>query len=260
MVNRNSSNGRGKSARSYREELVALRDRWHCKQHPFYIALSEGKLDLPVMAQMMAQHYHHVQRVLPSFALSISKCPPAHHEAGLFFLENLVEESGLIGLDKGHEAHDHMELILDFCRAAGMSKADVQNTEIMPAWRARSSYYVQLAHEETTVVYLAVLSCLEGQEYGIHRERSIPGFIKHYGFTRGDPAIKFFTEHPEADAQHSRRQLAIVDKFVTTHEVRMRVKKLSETAVKLRWASFNDLYRYGVLRQTDPLPPGIRAG
>lgn len=245
------------STEAFRAELLAIRTRWHCKNHPFYRALHDGTLDLRVMGEMMAQHYHHVRRVLPSFAISYARCPPEHRDAAVFFLENLAEEAGIRGLHGSDDAQDHMDLILAFCRAAGLSEADVVGAERLPAWRARTGYYEDVAREEPTILYLAMLACLEGQEVEINTERTIPGLTRHYGFRRDDPAIRFFTEHAEADAEHSRRQLAIVDKYVTSPELRARALALAETAVKLRWASFNDLYRYGVLRQTDPLPPEI---
>lgn len=247
------------STADFRDQLLSIREKWHCKNHPFYIALHEGKLDLKVMGQMMAQHYHHVRRVLPSFALSYAKCPDEHVDAGKFFLENLAEEAGVMGLHGSEDAHDHMDLIMAFCAHVGLSRDDVVSAEPLPAWRARTSYYEIVAREEPTVIYLAMLACLEGQEVGINTERTIPGFTGPYGFAIDDPVIEFFTEHAEADAEHSRRQLEIVDKYVTTPELRASALYHAERSVKLRWASFNDLYRYGVLGEKDPLPPGVAA-
>ena len=91
------------------ESVVLLREAWHTKDHPFYIEFSEGQIGLPAMAALMAQHYQHVSRCLPSFGLIYYKSPL---EARSFALQNLAEEEGLAaGPGTGREPHDHMELI-----------------------------------------------------------------------------------------------------------------------------------------------------
>ena len=241
----------------FRDELLAIRERWHCKNHPFYVALHEGRLELAVMGRMMAQHHHHVRRAMRSFAVSYARCPDDHWEAATFLLENLAEEAGIVGLHGSADGHDHTELIMAVCARAGLSREQVEATEPLPAWRARTSWYVQVANEEPTILYLAMLSCLEGQEVDIHNMRTIPGLTERYGFAIEDPAIRFFTEHAEADVEHSRRQLLIVDKFVTTPDLQSRARMLAERAVRLRWAGFSELYRTDVLGERDPLPPGM---
>ena len=91
------------------EDIVALREVWHTKEHPFFIEFSEGRFGLEPLGKLMAQHYQHVIRVLPSFGHIYAKAPP---ESRRFILENLAEEEGLIaGPGEDRTPHDHMELI-----------------------------------------------------------------------------------------------------------------------------------------------------
>ena len=67
-------------------EVVALRNKWHTKDHPFFVEFHEGKIGLDALGALMAQHYQHVDRVLPSLGVAIFK---ATGEARKFMIENL---------------------------------------------------------------------------------------------------------------------------------------------------------------------------
>ena len=75
------------------QDIVALREVWHTKDHPFFVEFSQGKFGLEPLGRLMAQHYQHVIRALPSFGHIYAKAPP---EGRRFILENLAEEEGLI--------------------------------------------------------------------------------------------------------------------------------------------------------------------
>ena len=101
-------------------EIVALRETWHTKNHPFYLGFHDGTVGLEAMAKLMAQHYQHVLRALPSFGLIYAKSPP---DGRRFILENLAEEEGLVaGPGEDREPHDHTELIFRYCRWACMNE------------------------------------------------------------------------------------------------------------------------------------------
>ena len=244
---------------SYGEEaakgVVALREAWHTKDHPFYLDFFHGKIGLEPMAKLMAQHYQHVRRVLPSLGVVYYKSPP---EARRFVLENLAEEEGMIaGPGEGRESHDHMELIFRFCRAAGMMDEEVKATEQLPSWRARSYFYLNTVHDAPPGVILAMQCTQEGQQPAINAERTLPAFRKFHGYALESPEIEFFTEHEVADADHSSRQLQLVEKLITSAEERDQALEVAETQVKTRWACMNDLYRTVVMGQSDPLPKGV---
>ncbi|MEC7489969.1 MAG: iron-containing redox enzyme family protein [Pseudomonadota bacterium] len=239
------------------EGIVAIRETWHTKDHPFYIGFSEGEIGLKQMAALMAQHYQHVLRALPSFGIIYYKSPP---EAREFILENLAEEEGLVaGPGEDREPHDHMELIFRFCRAAGMTEDEVKTTEQLPAWRARSYYYLNVVHDMPIGVILAMQCTQEGQQPAINGERTLPAFQKFHGYTLQSPEIEFFTEHYIADADHSSRQLQLVEKLITSPELRDQAMEVAETQVKTRWACMNDIYRATVLGYQDPMPDKVPA-
>src|SRR5882724_10003665 len=191
------------------ERILAIRDRWHTKRHPFFLAFGEGKLPLKALGRYQALHYHFVSRALASFGLLYAR---GYHfeEVRKMIAENIAEEEGLKAIpEPGHEPHDHNELILRFCRAAGLSDEDVYNTKMPPAWWARSLYMYHTTATEPVGVILAMQTTQEGQMPGLISEVLLPAFESHYGFKRTAPAIEFFTEHDAADVEHSRRQIEL---------------------------------------------------
>jgi pyrroloquinoline quinone (PQQ) biosynthesis protein C len=239
------------------DKIVAVREKWHTKNHPFFVDFWKGKFGLKPVGQMMAQHYQHVLRVLPSQGYVVAKAPP---DGRRFALENLAEEEGIMaGPGEDRKPHDHMELIFRFCKFAGLSEKDVRTTRQLPAWRARSYFYINTAREEPFGVIVAMQSTQEGQQPALNGERMLPGFKKHFGLELEDPRIEFFAEHYIADADHSSRQIDLVAKHVTTEAMQKRALEVAETMVRTRWAGITECYRAYVLGEKDPLPKGIAA-
>jgi pyrroloquinoline-quinone synthase len=239
------------------ERIAAIRDRWHTKQHPFFRVFAEGKLPLKAMGRYQALHFHYVSLALPSFGLLYAR---AYHDVEVrkMVAENVAEEEGLKAIpQEGHAPHDHNELIFRFCRAAGLSDADVRAMKMPPAWWARSLYYYHTTATEPIGVVLAMQTTQEGQMPGLISEVLLPAFEKHYGFKRNAREIEFFTEHDAADVEHSRRQIELCAKNLGTEALEARALEVAEVACRLRWASISALYREEVLGEKEILPPGV---
>jgi pyrroloquinoline-quinone synthase len=239
------------------EQILAIRDRWHTKRHPFFQVFSEGKLPLKALGRYQALHYHFVSFAVRSFGLFYTRF---YHleDVRKMMAENLAEEEGFKAIPQpGHEPHDHNELIFRFCRAAGLSDQDVRNMKMPPAWWARSLYYYNAVATEPVGVVLAMQSTQEGQMPGLIGEVLLPAFEKHYNFKRTARAIEFFTEHDSADVEHSRRQSNLCARYLDTPELEARALKVAEEICELRWASISELYRSDVLGEKEILPPGV---
>jgi pyrroloquinoline quinone (PQQ) biosynthesis protein C len=240
------------------DRIVAIREQWHTKHHPFFRAFGEGKLPLSAMGRYLALHYHFVSFALRSFGLFYTRFYDLE-DVRKMMAENLAEEEGLKAIQQpGHEPHDHNELILRFCRAAGLSDADVRHMKLPPAWWARSLYYYNTVATEPVGVVLAMQSTQEGQMPGLISEVLLPAFEKHYGFKHGTPEIEFFTEHQAADVEHSQRQSILCSKYLDTPEFESRALVVAQEICELRWASISELYRFDVLGEKEILPPGYR--
>lgn len=237
------------------DQIVAIREKWHTKKHPFFRAMLDGSLPIKALGIYMAQHLKFVNKVVPSYGILVYRAPPDVRKA---MVENLAEEEGLQAIPKeGHVPHDHWDMINTFCHASGMTDAEIEDLEITPGWWARTLHYVHVTQEEPVGVVLAMQSTQEGQQVALNTEITIPSFEKHYGYGKDDPEIGFFVEHAEADLEHSTRQLDLAARYLDTPELQKRALEVCEEAVKLRWASTNDIYRKYVLQEDELLPEGI---
>jgi pyrroloquinoline quinone (PQQ) biosynthesis protein C len=108
--------------------ITAIRDKWHTKQHPMFRALAAGELNLRVHGIYMAQHAKYVRYGLEAFGHIYARGPG---DVRKMMVANMAEEEGLIGGNTEHGAHDHMQMIYDFCDAAGMTRDEVLNVEVV---------------------------------------------------------------------------------------------------------------------------------
>ena len=206
------------------ERILSIRDRWHTKRHPFFLAFGQGTLPLRALGRYQALHYHFVSRALASFGLLYAR---GYHfeEVRKMIAENIDEE--------------------------------VYNTKMPPAWWARSLYMYHTTATEPVGVILAMQTTQEGQMPGLIGEVLLPAFEKHYGFKRRAREIEFFTEHDAADVEHSRRQIELCGRHLDTPQLEKRALQVAEEICQLRWASISELYRSEVLGEKEILPPGV---
>ena len=239
------------------DEIVAIRERWHTKRHPFFQVLADGKLPLRALGVYMALHGKFVQQALASFGIVYARTI-AHEDVRKAIAENISEEEGFKAIPReGHTPHDHNELILRFCKAAGLSAEEVRSVKMTPVWWGRSLYYYQIGVQEPIGVVLAMQSTQEGQQPALNTEVVLPALSKHYGFAPGSPEIEFFTEHAAADVEHSKRQADLCARYLDNEALKARAREVAEQACTLRWASVTDLYRREYLAEKDILPPGL---
>src|SRR5437773_3155630 len=122
----------------------------------------------------MAMHWQFVQRALASFGILFTRTC-SQEDVRKMIVENLAEEEGLKAIPReGHVPHDHGELIFRFCRAAGLSEAEVRTMKMTPAWWGRSLHYYHTALHEPIGVVLAMQATQEGQQPAHNSEVVLP--------------------------------------------------------------------------------------
>ena len=241
-----------KSVSSTIDDIIAIRSRWHTKHHPLFTDLAAGELDLRVLGSYMAQHAKFVKIAYEAFGLIIVRAPK---DVQAIMIENLAEEEGLLAGPDG-EAHNHMQMIFDFCEAAGITREEVLGAEQTPAWWGRALHYRYVCETEPVGVALAMMSTQEGQQPELNGEITIPAFIKHYGYGRDAKEIRFFVEHELADVEHSNRQLELCARHLQDPAHQVRAREVAEEACRLRWAATTDTYRFEARGETDFPPSG----
>jgi pyrroloquinoline quinone (PQQ) biosynthesis protein C len=234
--------------------ITAVRDQWHTKRHPLFKTLATGELDLRVLGIYMAQHAKYVRYGLEAFGLLYAR---GASDVRKMLVENMAEEEGLIGGHGEQGPHDHMEMIYEFCAAAGLTRDEVLDVEMTPGWWGRALYYLNTARCEPVGVVLAMQFTQEGQMPALIGEVVLPALDEHYGFAREAPEVVFFAEHEVADEDHSRRQLELAAKYLDTPELCRRAEEVAADMCRLRWGCTTYTLRMEHLGQPDDLPPGI---
>jgi pyrroloquinoline quinone (PQQ) biosynthesis protein C len=235
---------------SLRERLLAIRERYHTKNHRFFDLWSAGRLDKRQMGYYLIQHSRMTRDGLRAYGLCWVKAPPDVQE---HILTNLAEETGTKALTAESEAVDHRSLIETWTSACGYTAAEVAAIESVPAAEAVRHHWMHVAHQYPWPVFLATMTVLESQEVGI-QSRVVPALLSHYGYAKGDPAIHFFEEHYEADQVHAERNLQFFDRHVHDRELWESCTEHAEGICKLRWHYMNEIYRHAVLGEGDELP------
>ena len=151
------------------DDIVSIRDRWHTKRHPMFRELAQGDLELRVLGIYMAQHGNFVKFAYQAFAAMVVR---ASADVQAMMIENLAEEQGLLAGPDG-EAHNHPQMISDFCNAAGLTADEIRSVKPTPSWWARQLHYRHVCENEPIGVALAMLSTQEGQQPELNAEVTI---------------------------------------------------------------------------------------
>lgn len=247
--------GMGGTSGRIGEQIIAIRDKWHTKKHPLFTTLASGELDIRILGIHQAMHAKFVVLALETFGLLYAR---GDAEIKKMCVENLAEEEGVIAQEiVGDQPHEHMQMLVDFCLAAGMTRQEFDDTEMLPSWWARTLYYRYIAEAEPLGVALAAFFTQEGQQPLLNHEITIPALTTHYGFERDDPAISFFVAHELADQEHSQRQLGLAGQRIHTAAEEAKALECAERLCQMRWASATEIYKRYHLGETDIMPDGV---
>ena len=129
---------------------------------------------------------------------------------GDFLLENIIEEES---------GTKHVDLLIRFGEACGVSRAEVESARQLPTTRGLTAWCYETSRQPFHIAAAGLLVGLESQVPGIYK-RNLPPLKTHYGFT--DHEVEFFAIHIEADEVHGERGYQIVERHSTTPEKQAR--------------------------------------
>jgi pyrroloquinoline-quinone synthase len=224
------------SRSAFRDQLEAAVNARHSRLNPFTEEWVKGTLTRVQLGAWAAQHYQYVSQFPRWCAAIYAECPYA--DARDFLLENIVEEEA---------GTKHVDLLIRFAEACGVSRSTVETTTQLPTTRALTAWCYETAHRPFTEAAAGLLVGLESQVPGIYK-RNLPPLRTHYGFT--DPEVEFFAIHIDADEVHGERGYEIVEKYATTTEQRERAAEAVRQATGMRWQYMSGLHQAYVLKET----------
>jgi pyrroloquinoline-quinone synthase len=207
----------------YRAALVAARDEWHSKNHPFFRSWAKGELTKDAMKAYVQQHYNFVSNASRYYGIIYGLCP--WWDARNFYLENLNEEED--------PTERHVDKLAKFGIALGMTVEESRTAPDLPTTAALKDFILNTTLTRGTLHATAVIIVgLESQVPQLY-EPIVPALRDTYGFT--DDEIEFFLLHITADVEHGEKGFQILLEHTEDHQTQLDVIETVREAAKKRW-------------------------
>jgi len=219
----------------FRARLENAVNARHSRLNPFTEKWVKGELSRAQLGAWACQHYQYVSQFARWCAAVYAECPDP--EARDFLLENIIEEESGV---------KHVELLIRFAEACGVSRREVETARQLPTTRALTAWCYETSRRPFHVAAAGLLVGLESQVPGIY-QRNLPPLKTHYGFT--DHEVEFFAIHIEADEVHGERGYQIVEGHCATAERQAEALEQVRQATEMRWQYMTGLHRAYVLKE-----------
>jgi len=219
----------------FRQRLEAAVTAKHSRMNPFTEKWVKGELTRAQFGSWASQHYQYVSQFARWCAAVYAECPDS--DARDFLLENIIEEESGV---------KHVDLLIRFAEACGVSRKEVETAQQLPTPRALTAWCYETSQRPFHIAAAGLLVGLESQVPGIY-QRSLPPLKTHYGFT--DHEVEFFAIHIEADEIHGERGYQIVEGHCTTPERQAEAAEQVRQATEMRWQYMSGLHRAFVLKE-----------
>jgi pyrroloquinoline-quinone synthase len=219
----------------FRNELEQAVNARHSRMNPFTEKWVNGELTRSQLGAWVKQHYQYVSQFPRWCATIYGNCPDS--DARDFLLENIVEEESGI---------KHVDLLIRFGEACGVSRSEVENMRQLPTTRGLTAWCYETSRKPFHVAAAGLLVGLESQVPGIYK-RNLPPLKAHYGFT--DHEVEFFAIHIEADEVHGERGYQIVEQHSDTPEKKAEAIEAVREATEMRWQYMTGLHRAYILKE-----------
>jgi pyrroloquinoline-quinone synthase len=219
----------------FRIRLESAVNARHSRLNPFTEKWVQGELSRAQLGAWACQHYQYVSQFARWCAAVYAGCPDS--DARDFLLENIVEEEAGV---------KHVELLIRFAEACGVSRREVETARQLPTTRGLTAWCYETSQKPFHVAAAGLLVGLESQVPGIYR-RNLPPLRTHYGFS--DHEVEFFAIHIEADEVHGERGYQIVERHSGTPERQAEAVEAVRQATEMRWQYMTGLHRAYVLKE-----------
>jgi len=229
---------------SFHDRLVAMRDKKHSKDHPFFELWVRGQLSKEQTAFYCTQHYHYVGEYLNWLAYEASQIPPRDVKSYLF--ENLGDEE--------NPEDRHLDMLKDYVAASGLGRDSVETSMVLAGTEALVNWGWRMVYQKPWQAAVAGMFIgLESQFLGICK-KIVPALHKHYGYAPRAREIRFFEEHVYADEIHGAKGFAIVEKYCDTPDLQECALRMVEEATIHRWRYMNGIYWHALHAKDDDTP------
>ena len=124
----------------FRTRLEQAVNARHSRMNPFTEKWVNGELTRTQLGQWVCQHYQYVSQFARWCATVYGTCPDP--DARDFLLENIIEEES---------GTKHVDLLIRFGEACGVSRAEVESARQLPSTRALTAWCYETARKPSHV-------------------------------------------------------------------------------------------------------------
>lgn len=214
---------------TFRDDMLAVVERRHCKTHPLTNAWAAGELTREQLGRWAVEHFHYTHDLHTFFGRILANAD--QQEARAMELDNLADEE--------NPADPHNRQLLDFIDACGLQTATLIARPPLPTTQALRDWLLLLCEKRSWQEAAAGFHVGMEAQLSPICDRVVPALRRHYGFD--ERAIRFFVTHQTADIEHGGRALATVEKY-TPEGLRPRVLQAISEGTEKRWLYFDGVY------------------
>ena len=146
----------------FRTQLEQAVNARHSRMNPFTEKWVNGELTREQLGSWCKQHYQYVSQFPRWCAVVYGGCPDT--DARDFLLENIIEEES---------GTKHVDLLIRFAEACGVSRAEVEGARQLPSTRGLTAWCYETSRKPFHVAAAGLLVGLESQVPGIYK-RNLP--------------------------------------------------------------------------------------
>jgi pyrroloquinoline quinone (PQQ) biosynthesis protein C len=201
------------------------------EQHPWFDGIVKHRWTREQIILGEVQHYLRV-RTNPIFFgyMAVNAVSAKEYEVMETVLENFMEELG--------GQRTHVDIMLQFLEAGGISREEADNTEPAPGTLAAIEMIIGCCQRRSALEGVAMLAFVESQLGGAGRisENVYRELTGHYGFS--PRAAETYKLHAAQDEGHGSRQIDAIRTLAKDAETQNRIRaavKLGLTAFSLEW-------------------------
>ncbi len=185
--------------------------------HPFVKAVCEGTASMDHIRTWAIQDYQFRAAVPRIALLRYVACSDPEFAPKLFE----VAEEETRGLLPG--ATGHPDMFVEFAEAIGLTRADLENPQLLPATAAHLYFAELVIHTHPWFVVMAAQIGAEGT-FGPAAALLGKGFMESYGMS--PESVLFFTVHVEADEEHGSLAEEIARRYLTTANLQQQTREM----------------------------------
>jgi pyrroloquinoline-quinone synthase len=193
-------------------------------RHPFVKAVQAGSLSKEHLREWARQDYKFRNAVPRVSMMRYLACSDPGYARRLY---EVVEEEteGLVTGSAGH-----IDLFVDFAKALGLSRAELDQAPLAPATAAHLYFVELMIHQYPWFVVMAAQMAAEGT-FPEATAALAEGLTTHYRLSR--EAVRFFTVHKEADEEHGSLAEEIAEAYLHSPALQQQTREVALRRLEL---------------------------